>query len=53
MADKFTVLSFLRSRPEAWLSASDIASAVGDVPDRTPPMALLNQKESARAGVIA
>jgi Fic family protein len=35
MADKSAVLSFLRSHPETWVSAADIVSAVGDVPDRT------------------
>ena len=35
MADKATVLSFLRSQSERWASAADIVSAVGDVPDRT------------------
>jgi len=35
MADKSDVLSFIKSRPETWLSAADIVSAVGNVPDRT------------------
>jgi Fic family protein len=35
MADKSDVLSFIRSRPETWLSAADIVSAVGKVPGRT------------------
>jgi Fic family protein len=35
MADKSDVLSFIRSRPETWLSAADIVSALGKVPDRT------------------
>jgi DNA-binding transcriptional ArsR family regulator len=35
MADKSTVLSFLRAHPELWVSAADIVSTIGDVPDRT------------------
>jgi len=35
MADKPAVLSFFRSHPDTWVSAADIVSAVGDVPDRT------------------
>jgi Fic family protein len=35
MADKSDVLSFIKSRPETWLSAADIVSAVGKVPGRT------------------
>jgi Fic family protein len=35
MADKSAVLLFFRSRPETWVSAADIVSGVGDVPDRT------------------
>jgi hypothetical protein len=35
MADKLAVLSLFRSHPDTWVSAADIVSAVGDVPDRT------------------
>jgi hypothetical protein len=35
MADKSAVRSFFRSHPNTWVSAADIVSAVGDVPDRT------------------